>query len=161
MNPRHLANYIVVPVLDQLGMLSLSAVRLMVGTAVVESDCGTWVRQLQGPALGVFQMEPATFESLWADYLQYRPQLAAEVRRMAGTWPPGSTAMVGNNWLACAMARLAYWRVSQPLPKPDDFEGLAAYHKRYYNTELGAARLAETTPKFEQVVKSIHVRELS
>ena len=45
-----------------------SAIDLLLGTAAQESAFGTYLRQVNGPALGAFQMEPATFKSVkaWA-----------------------------------------------------------------------------------------------
>jgi len=45
--------------------------------------------------------------------------------------------MAGNDFYACAMARVLYYRRPEPLPLPSDIDGLAAYWKQWYNTPLG------------------------
>jgi hypothetical protein len=41
------------------------------------------------------------------------------------------------------MARLVYLRAPSPLPQDDDIEALAAYWKKYYNTDLGAGKVQD------------------
>jgi hypothetical protein len=41
-------------------LASLNAIQLLMGTAAQESHLGTYLKQINGPALGVFQMEPNT-----------------------------------------------------------------------------------------------------
>ena len=50
------------------------------GTAAVESRMGTYLRQIGGPALGIWQVEPATHLDCWDNWLDYRPvkQLARQ-----------------------------------------------------------------------------------
>lgn len=49
-------------------LCSDAAVNLLLGTAAQESEFGKYIRQIRGPALGVFQMEPATFDWLRDKY---------------------------------------------------------------------------------------------
>jgi len=137
-------NLIVTPTLNQIELASPAAVELLVGTAIQESRI-TFVKQLgDGPALGVFQMEPATHDDIWENYLLHRPELAALVAR--ATRYPGigmSHDMVGNLWYATAMARVHYRRVPEPLPEPGDLEGMANYWKDHYNTHQGAGTVEE------------------
>ena len=53
----------------------------LLGTARVESDL-RHRRQIGGPALGLFQMEPATHNDIWESYLKYRAQLAERVQKL-------------------------------------------------------------------------------
>ncbi|MBF0455209.1 MAG: hypothetical protein HQL72_10395 [Magnetococcales bacterium] len=116
---------------------------LLLGTAAQESALGRYLRQLgSGPALGVFQMEPATYRDIWQNYLAYQPRI---VQRLAVRWPrePEPEEMVTDLLLAAVMCRLHYRRVARALPDEQDVAGLAAYWKRYYNTVLGAGTEAE------------------
>ena len=129
------------PVLDQLGLGGSAALNLLTGTALVESGL-VWLRQNGGgPALGLWQMEPATHDDIWRNFLGFRPALAATVRQVGGTGAGVGSAglLVGNLAYACAMARVAYVRAPRALPLPTDSVGLSAYHKQFYNTPLGAA----------------------
>jgi hypothetical protein len=117
---------------------SAAAQVLSLGTALHESNAGEYLRQVSGPALGAWQMEPATHDDCWKNFLNYRPELAAAVRRFQVPGV-GAAQMVWNLGYACAMARVRYIRASDPLPGADDYAGLAAYYKRAYNSTLGAA----------------------
>ena len=48
-------------VLKEFGMYSESATNLLLGTAAQESRFGTYIKQINGPACGVFQIEPLTY----------------------------------------------------------------------------------------------------
>jgi hypothetical protein len=117
-----------------------AATVLSLGTAIHETNAGQYLQQIDGPALGVWQMEPATYQDCWTNFLNFRPELAAAVRKFQ---VPGVGAgqLVWNLGYACAMARVRYIRAPDPLPAADDFEGLAAYYKQFYNSALGAAVL--------------------
>lgn len=116
------------------------AVELLMMTAAHESKLGTYIRQLNGPALGIFQMEPETYNDIQENFLEYRPHLDKAVIAMA---PMGSATaeaadeLAWNLKLQIIMARLHYYRVPEGLPK--DIEGLAEYAKKYYNTKEGKA----------------------
>jgi hypothetical protein len=115
-----------------------AATVLSLGTAIHETNGGQYLRQISGPALGMWQMEPATYTDCWTNFLNFRPEMAAAVRKfqVPGT---GAAQLVWNIGYACAMARVRYIRAPDPLPATDDFEGLAEYYKRFYNSALGAA----------------------
>ncbi len=167
MHPKHLYDYIIVPVLDHLDLYSLSAARLVLGTAMVESDL-RWLRQLRGPAMGLFQMEPDTHDDIWENWLRYRHDLTRRVIELAGRWPPqtgpalglatgasapGAPTLIGNLNYATAMCRLQYRRRIEPLPRADNPLELAEYHKSIYNTPLGATRVEESVKTFAEVIE--------
>ncbi|MGB8276303.1 MAG: hypothetical protein WCF16_13650 [Alphaproteobacteria bacterium] len=115
---------------------SLTAENLLVGTALVESGLRALVQD-GGPALGVFQIEPATHHDVLLNFLDYRPALAEQVRAFRAQSPDPDTQLVTNLAYACAIARLIYFRRPEPLPEADDIEALAAYWKAHYNTPQG------------------------
>lgn len=153
MDPKHLHNFIIVPALDHIGLNSLAASRLLLGTAMVESRL-KWVRQLSGgPALGLFQMEPTTHDDIWTNWLVAHLDLAHRVAELGcKLWPSGPTQMVGNLLYAAAMARCHYRRVPAPLPSPDDPKKLARYHKIFYNTFLGATEVRRSERIFAKAI---------
>lgn len=133
--------------LDPLIPYSKAAEHLIVMTALAESRfdaIGQWPR---GPAKGIFQMEPATFNWLYLDWLGARSREALR-QRFAKLELPEPVDPVeqleGNMYFATAMCRLRYWVAPNALPDASDINGLAAYHKRWYNTVAGAAIPAET-----------------
>ena len=102
---------------------SPAAVNLLLGTAAQESAFGTYFWQRGGPALGVFQMEPRTYQWLTDRYAATYPAIAGQ--------PPED--MTWNLKLAILMARLRYRPEPTPLPAADDLPGLAAYWDDFYN----------------------------
>lgn len=131
---------VVRPTLRFLDLLSPAAENLLIGTAAVESGFMR-LRQAGGPALGVFQIEPATHQDVWDNYLAFRPELASEVRSLASQHfyeDDPHRELIGNLFYSCAIARVIYLRAKPPLPHVDDVRALAEYWKAHYNTALGA-----------------------
>jgi hypothetical protein len=134
-------DYIIEPTLEQIGLYSTAAVELLLGTALQESRL-TYIKQLGGgPALGLWQMEPDTHDDIWRNWLAYRHDLACKIKTICPT--ARAQDLVGNNTYACAMARLHYRRVKEPLPPAGDRPGQAAYWKAHYNTILGRGTAEE------------------
>lgn len=133
--------YVVQPVHAAFGPVwdTDAALVLSLGTAIHESQTGTFLHQEDnGPALGPWQMEPFTHDDCWQNYLQYRPEIAASVRRFQVP-NAGAAQMAWNLGYACAMARVKYIRAPNPIPAANDCAGMAKYYKRFYNSTLGAA----------------------
>ena len=150
----HLRYYVIEPALHQLAryaptMHSLAAVRLLLGTAAQESHMGTYLHQIQGPALGIYQCEPATAKSLWEDYIQYRPSLAALLTS------PDTCPNVGNLTYWTLLCRIHYWRVPASLPTPNDLKGLARYWKAHYNTYQGKGTVEEFMENYNRFVADL------
>ena len=146
---------VVRPVLEAISGHSMAAENLVLGTALQESNLH-YLRQLaEGPARGLFQMEPATHDDIWDNYLAYRNELAGQVSAFLVPGRDRVEQLVWNLGYACAMCRVHYQRVPEPLPDATDIQGLAAYWKRHYNTAQGKGTIQEFAEKFEQaIVKS-------
>jgi len=141
------------PVLQRLALWSQVAENLLVGTALQESMLIYTVQQGGGPALGYFQMESATHDDCWNNFLKYRATLASKVRSFiqgdAGATPPDAKIMIDNPYYAAAMCRVRYFRSPTPLPTdPNDVVALANYWKSVYNTVLGAGKPDEFIAKY-------------
>jgi len=129
---------IIKPTLTALGLYSQAAESLLFGTCAHESHCGKYVRQVGGPALGIYQMEPATYNDIRDSYLAYRPDLKKRLLDLCGYQKmPVAEMLVSDNTLATAMCRIHYLRVKEALPEANNLIGLAAYWKNYYNTYKG------------------------
>lgn len=140
---RQFRDSVVDPTLVDLGLYSKAASNLLLGTALQESKL-KWLRQLgNGPARGLFQMEPATHNDIYAHYLRYNSELEKRVLRLTAALPSQVEQLETNLAYSCAMARVHYWRRPEPLPAAEDIEGLAGYWKRFYNTHLGAGTTEE------------------
>jgi hypothetical protein len=131
---------------------SRAANQLLLGTSAQESRFGTYLKQIQGPALGVFQMEPLTEEDIWRNYLAFRPGIENTIKALTGVMAPSSRHLQGNLLYQIAMARLHYFRVPEPLPAADDIPALAAYWKQHYNTPLGRGTEAEFVENYHRYV---------
>ncbi|QDP52405.1 MAG: hypothetical protein Unbinned96contig1001_22 [Prokaryotic dsDNA virus sp.] len=126
---------------------SESAVNLLLMTMAHESKGGTYLKQINGPALGVYQMEPATEKDIWNYYLAYKEDLAYLVEEICPN--PKREELVYNLAYATAMARIHYYRVQEALPDSDDTIALANYAKKYYNTHLGKAKASDYLTAFD------------
>lgn len=136
-DPLHLRKYIIKPACETLGLYSLAAEELLLGTACQESHCGRYLSQLgDGPARGIFQMEPATHDDIHRNFLKFKLVLRGKVNRLSLRLEDADE-MRWNLLYAAAMCRLHYFRVKQALPVAGDLDGQASYWKRFYNTSLG------------------------
>lgn len=155
-NPIHLRQLIIDPTLKHLDMYSLAASNLMMGTAAQESRLGYFLMQVdshnrpQGPALGIFQMEPVTHDDIWDTYLAFRDELSGKIHSLSIS--VFADEMIHNLKYAVAMARLKYWRDPEPLPQAGDIEGLAHIYKRVYNSPQGKATVQEFVDNYQRYV---------
>ena len=139
---------IIEPTCQGLGLGSPEAVDLVLGTAIAESGLKR-LRQISGPALGLWQMEPATHADIWANYLSYRPHLIERLQEVSGIGAQDLNALIFNLRYACAMCRIHYKRVADPIP--ETLEAQAAYYKRYFNTELGKGSARHYLQEWEAI----------
>jgi hypothetical protein len=172
-DPTQLRELIVRPALECINLWSPAAEDLVMGTAAVESHCGRYLKQVGGgPALGIFQMEPATHDDIWKNYLRHCVNLAGKVaglssedeeslctamRRDASWAPwrdyvPDAGEMVWNLAYAAAMARVHYRRSPEPLPAAGDVQGMARLWKKVYNTPAGAGTVEKFIRSWEDLL---------
>jgi len=153
-NVNQLGELIIKPSLEAVGLYSKEAEQLLLGTCAQESLMGTYIKQVKGPALGIYQMEPATHNDIWINYLNYRKDLRSTIEVITGyySWN-NSDAMVWDLKYATIMARVHYYRVREALPELDDITGMAKYHKKYYNTILGKSHVSNFTYNYRRFVK--------
>lgn len=148
MNVRQLANQIVRPALAYVGdglpgFESDGAVQMVMGTGAHESHFQDLAQIGGGPALGLWQMEPATAADIRDNFLAYHPDLQKRVNDLVAAWPSVEQQLASNIAYGAVMCRLAYWRHPNPLPAPGDLTGQASLWKVAYNTALGAGSPAE------------------
>jgi hypothetical protein len=149
--PKHLLEHVIRPVLKDLDLWSEPAERLLLGTACQESECGRWLVQLgDGPALGIYQMEPATERDIWDNFLEHNDDLAMKVYKWAQEYNPSEKTMIGNLYYATAMCRVHYLRA--PGAIPDSLPGQAGYWKQYYNSMLGKGTVQEYMNHWNQFI---------
>ncbi len=143
---------IVRPTLEAIGAHNEAAESLVLGTALQESNLH-YLRQLaDGPARGVYQMEPATHDDIWENFLAFRQELSDRVTAFLVPGQDRVAQLVWNLAYATAMCRVHYMRVPHPLPAPDDVRGLAEYWKQHYNTPQGRGTPEEFIEKYKNAV---------
>lgn len=149
-----LRDHIITPVLLRLDLYSVSAANLLMGTCAQESTMGTYLKQRgNGPALGIFQMEPATHKDIWDNFLKYKPELADKVLAFKATDKDDEWEMVGNLYYAAAMARIQYRRAKAALPvDASNVTALAQYWKQFYNTPKGKGTVEEFVANYKKYV---------
>ncbi|MDW2204310.1 hypothetical protein R7007_21815 [Vibrio sp. 1636] len=160
MDAKQLLTLVVRPTLQKLKLHSQAAEQLIVGTIYQESEAHFLKQVGGGPALGVIQMEPATYRDIWDNYLAYKRTLANQITELSSMesldedMRPHVTQLITNLAFAVAMCRAHYLRKKPPLPKAGDIEGLAKYWKEHYNTPMGAGKVEEFIDRFPREILS-------
>lgn len=153
-NIRQFEKHILRPTLEELGMVSEDAVQLMIGTALQESQFEYLVQLGPGPAVGFFQMEPATAEDIVYRYVQnkdhhFRDKVQA-ASMLSAPWNFSPAALrlhlMTNLRLQVVLARLKYYMVPEAIPST--LNGQAKYWKQYYNTPQGGGTSDEYIEKY-------------
>lgn len=148
---RQFREEVVWPGVTLLPNASRAAEQIVLATAAAESEF-RWIKQVGGgPALGFFQMEPATHDDIWENYLCYKPEVAATIVKVFHG-RPSAAEMIWNLRYAAVMCRVHYLRRREALPAAGDLEGMARYWKRYYNTEKGAGTIGSFVLKAREHV---------
>jgi hypothetical protein len=117
-----------------------NALALVVRTGMAESG----YRALKGygdgnPAIGFWQIEPATLHDMIRNYISYRPkyQDALEGLGMEFKGDDIEMSVMSNMAVQAALCRLHYRRDRDPIPDWSNLELQGAYWKSVYNTVEG------------------------
>ncbi len=159
LNCQDLRKYVVRPTLEKMGLWSESAEELILGTIAHESRLGTYLHQINGPALGICQIEPTTHQDLWENYLKFRPDKAAMMAGFASRnnssiqdMTVDDSELITNLGYSIAVCRMIYYRKPEPLPDSKNVAGLATYWKTYYNTHQGRGTIDQFILDYKQRV---------
>lgn len=159
MNAQQLYDYIIKPTHEYMGgnYESKNANFLSLCTAAIESNCGYYIKQVGGPALGPWQMEPNTHIDIHqnCDALDDKVFLAKLYDLTIVTDIP-LYSLVTSLKYACAMARLKYSMDKATLPDHNDIKAVYDYYKRIYNTPLGAS----TYDKFKSALANNYIMDV-
>lgn len=133
--------YIIMPALKEIGLYSEDAAAMLISTAIAESRL-TYIKQIgNGPALGLYQCEPATHNDIHISFLAYRKNKPYFISRRS------VNDLIWDLKYATQICRIHYLRIPTSLPDKDDLEGQAIYWKDHYNTNHGKG----TVDKFIQI----------
>lgn len=116
---------------------SPAAEELLLGIAAAESGLLIKRQHGGGPALGYFQIEPATHDDVLRNFVNARPDLKAALDALLIPALGRDMQIAVNDAYAAAVARLILWRAPAPLPRHGDVAGYASYWKAHYNTPAG------------------------
>lgn len=128
------------------------ALPLLIGTAAQESHL-EYLRQLgNGPARGLWQMEPATEADHWL-YLGRKPELRRAITERTGLKGPSPEALQYHLPYQILMARLHYYvRDPQALPMAGALAEQARRWKLYYNTMKGKGTVEQYTATYRRLI---------
>ncbi len=150
LNPHQLRDLVIRPTLQRLALWSDAAEELVLGTAIQESGL-QYLQQLGGgPARGLWQMERATHDDIWQNFLHFRTKLGLNV--LGPYTRPDHTRLAWDLAYACAMCRIAYLRCPDALPAAGDINGQAVFWKRWYNTPLGKGTVDQYTANWHRAM---------
>jgi hypothetical protein len=153
-NASQLRFKVIRPVLANLKLWSQAAENLVIGTCAQESLLGTYITQVNGPALGIYQCEPATHKDLWENYINFNQNLKAKILEYVKTDDIAflEGELIVNLAYATAIARIHYLRIKEALPDAASPYDLGMYWKKYYNTRLGKGTPEEFVKNYTNLV---------
>lgn len=152
------------PALKAIDLWSADAEELLIGTCAQETKGGSYIIQETSKGiyvkggLGIYQLEEATYDSLWKCQVLPREKLCTAIMKACHfEYPqpfklenaPPAKELITNLAYATMMSRVFYLDFEEPLPKGTDVEAMGVYWKKYYNTVYGAGTV-------EQFIKSYH-----
>jgi hypothetical protein len=123
--------------LKEMGLHSEDAVDLVYKTGNAETGYRHLKQMGGGPAIGFWQIEPATLIDIIDNYVKYRPKFEKRLKSLGFSQSDMETRVMSNIALQAVFCRLKYKRDKYALPKSSDLEAQARYWKRVYNTHLG------------------------
>ncbi len=148
MNPQQLHDCIIKPTLEYMdgNYNTIEARFLLLCTAAIESDCGYHIKQVNGPALGIWQMEPVTYDDIWDNCdalnlggLSFKVvKLGLRKNRAENLESHPYDDLFSSPMYACAMSRLKYSMTPEPLPEytgdPNiDLRAFYDYYAKFYH----------------------------
>lgn len=130
---------------------SEAAIDLVMATAAAESEFSAIHQVGGGPALGLWQIEPATAQDVWANYLEHRGALAAGIQRLLHKGSRDQQ-VASNLAYGAALCRIIYLRRPEPLPRLGDIPAYAAFWKAHFNTPAGKGVPAEFVARYARLI---------
>lgn len=137
-----------------IGLYSLSAHVLMLGTYLLESELKFVEQKGPGNAKGFGQVEDATYLDNQR-YLNLEDNQELKNKCLAACfydgYPPPNALIYNIRW-CIIMSRIKYWMQPEKLPDWEDAHGMALYYGKYYNTIYGKSSYDKTLNAFKNVI---------
>lgn len=144
--------------LQAIGLCSEDAVELLMMVAAHESGLGHYLYQVGGTALGAWETEPATYNDILKNYLDYRITLKLIILKALNMQiMPDASFLAHNLRLAIIMARLQFLRHPDPLPDKSDLVAMGALCKAVFNSAKGKATAQEYIDDYRRLVVSKYI----
>lgn len=138
-------------VMNYLGEKDSKWVDLLMITSQLESELGYLVKQVKGPAQGIFQVEPETEADIWKIFLSKNrnPNLAEKIKKLKfEANVNGIDQMQMNIAYNCAMAYCIYkWRKVDPSVM--NIVEMLIIYKKAYNTPKGKAKILKSLERLK------------
>lgn len=168
-NHNQLRQYVIRPALKAIDLYSENAEELLIMTCAQETLGCTFLKQINGPALGPYGCEPPTYNDVcmrklykWFEmsegglHLGYTG-LGKKVNSVLG-WSyyneiPDVLNLMTNLSYATMICRIDYSLETSPLPDKNDLTGLFNYYKKYYNSFKGAATETEVLDNYHMYLR--------
>ena len=157
MNADQVRHNLIRPILTAMGEAtpckhSDAAENLLMGTWAHESAGGKFIKQVGGPACGIFQIEPPTAHSIINNYVLHRKPFKDFLAKYT-TEQTIEEQLVTNIAFQVIIARLVYFPKPQPLPPANDIRALGGYWKAHYNTPLGKGTVDKFVDDYARYVR--------
>lgn len=128
------------------------AVPILLGTAAQESGLRAFRQRGNGPARGLWQMEPETAKDHWT-WLNRHQAIATSLTQRCGIAAMSLIHLECNIPYQILMARVHYYRRDpQRLPDALDVTEQARRWKRFYNTPAGRGTEAQYVANYQRLI---------
>ena len=145
---------ILTPCLEALQIREPGYKELLVFTCANESAGGTYVKQINGNALGIYQIEPNSFSDLWTNYILRKPDVLNLLSLNLGVHRfPAPIDIMSNLLLASALCVLFYKWKKAPIPELSE-STLWSIYKEYYNTSEGKAEEQTALKAYRKFIRA-------
>ena len=150
-------NHIIKPALQETDTWSEAAEILVYGTGWIESAY-KYKEQIGNPrngGLGYFQDEPSDYKEIYVFlHNNFNKPLSSRILAACNfeSFPTDPRILISNIKYACLVCRVHYWQIKHPLPLASSARNLAEYHKRFYNSALGATDVDKSTEIFQRII---------
>lgn len=158
MQSKVMMEYVIKPAMAILGEIKPKAntpasCQFMLAVCAQESNLGLYFKQVGGgPARGPWQIEPATYDDLYANFIRHEDELLAAMPKIRGDNP---NPLITNLIYSCVIARLCVYRYPEPMPEVDDVRGMYELYKRRFNSLDGAATTSQWLTNWDRYVKGV------
>jgi hypothetical protein len=121
------------PTLCCLNIKSSSAIKLLLGTALSETDMKS---HTASGGIGIYGITSSQHRQVWDQYLAYRPELASKIRSLASRqrFLQNPDEELGENLAyATAIAWIIYEMAEEALPDQAMDDTLASFWQHYFH----------------------------